>query len=79
MGVTKSPDTGSGLDEVNEEFPLSNDGYAHTNLPTMRGLNMMMVVLVCKAVVHSERQYTNRLGIWQVIFSRYSSTRQQYR
>jgi hypothetical protein len=44
-GVTKNPDTGSGLDEVKYGYLLLNDRYAHINLPTMRGLNMMMVVL----------------------------------
>ena len=64
---TKNPDAGSGLDEVKYGYLLSNHRYAHIDLPTMRGLNMMMVMVVCKTVVHSERQYTNRLGIWQVI------------
>ena len=35
----------------------------------MRGLNMMMVMSVCETVVHIGRQYTNRLGIWQVILA----------
>jgi hypothetical protein len=35
------------------------------NLPTIRGLNMMMVMVVRGRVFHIERQYTNAIGIWQ--------------
>jgi hypothetical protein len=35
------------------------------NLPTMRGLNVMMVIVVRGPVIHNERQYTNAKGIWQ--------------
>lgn len=50
---TKNPDAGSGFDEVKYEVLLSVHRYAHTNLPTMRGLNVMMVVL--ERVVHVGR------------------------
>jgi hypothetical protein len=35
------------------------------NLPTMRGLNVMMVIVVRGPVIHNERQYTDATGIWQ--------------
>jgi hypothetical protein len=43
-------------------FLLEEDRYAHRNLPTMRGVNMMMVVLRV-LVVHPEWQYTFTNGI----------------
>ena len=49
--ITKNPDTGSGLDEVKYGYLLFSHRYAHINLPTMRGLNMMMVVLE-RGLVH---------------------------
>jgi hypothetical protein len=50
---TKSPDAGSGLDEVKYGYLLLvYNRYAHINLPTMRGLNMMMVVLERGLVIH---------------------------
>ena len=35
------------------------------NLPTMRGVNVMMVVLVRELVVHDGSQYINGIVIWQ--------------
>ncbi|HNF37004.1 MAG TPA: hypothetical protein PLZ03_19570, partial [Anaerolineales bacterium] len=64
--VTKNPDTGSGLDEVKYGYLLFSHRYAHINLPTMRGLNMMMVVLE-RGLVHVGRQYTNGRAILQAI------------
>jgi hypothetical protein len=55
-GITKSPDAGSGLDEVKYGYLLFvHNRYAHINLPTMRGLNMMMVVLERGLVIHVGR------------------------
>jgi hypothetical protein len=56
----------SGMIEVNCVFLLFDSRYAHINLPTMRELKMMMMV-VCERVVHVERQYTNADGIWQAL------------
>ena len=64
---TKNPDTGSGLDEVKYGY-LSVHRYAHINLPTMRGLNMMMVMLRV-LVVHIGWQYINVPLIWQASIS----------
>lgn len=55
--ITKSPDAGSGLDEVKYGYLLSVHRYAHTNLPTMRGLDVMMMVQVRETAVHNGRQY----------------------
>jgi hypothetical protein len=51
--------------EVRYEFLLFTGRYAHINLPTMRGLNVMMVMLARVRIVHMEGQYTNANGIWQ--------------
>jgi len=51
--VTKNPDAGSGFDEVKYGYLLFSHRYAHINLPTMRGVNMMMVVL--ERVFHDGR------------------------
>jgi hypothetical protein len=55
LDKTKNPDAGSGLDEVKYGYPLFSHRYAHINLPTMRGLNMMMVVLERGLVIHVGR------------------------
>jgi hypothetical protein len=51
--------------EAKYVFLLFDHRYAHINLPTMRGLHRMMVMVVRGLVVHVERQYTNANGIWQ--------------
>jgi hypothetical protein len=48
--------------EVNDVVLLFDDRYAQSNLPTMRGLNVMMMELRV-LVVHIGRQYTNRRRI----------------
>jgi hypothetical protein len=50
--------------EVNCVFLLFDSSDAHINLPTRRGLKMM-VMIVRGRVVHVERQYTNADEIWQ--------------
>lgn len=57
----------SGMIEVNYVFLLFDTRYAHINLPTMRGLNMMMVIVVRGLFIHIERQYTNATEIWQAL------------
>jgi hypothetical protein len=52
--------------EAKYVFLLFDHRYTHINLPTMRGLNMMMMV-VRGLVVHVEWQYTNVNGIWQAL------------
>ena len=42
--ITKNPDAGSGFDEVKYGYLLFSHRYARINLPTMRGLNMMVVL-----------------------------------
>ena len=61
--VTKNPDARSGLDEVNYGY-LSVHRYAHINLPTMRGLNMMMVMLE-RGLVHVGRYSMTGRGMSQ--------------
>ena len=56
----------SGMIEVNCVFLLFDSRCAHINLPTMRELKMMVMV-VCERVVHVERQYTNADEIWQAL------------
>jgi len=66
--LTKIPDHGPGIDEAKYGFLLFACRYAHINLPTMRGLNVMMVmlrVLVVQSAVHIGWQYTNVGPIWQ--------------
>jgi hypothetical protein len=60
MKLTKIPDHGSGIAEAKYGFLLYQCRYAHINLPTMRGLNVMMVmrVLVVQSAVHDGWQYT---------------------
>ena len=53
--------------EVKYVFLLFDHRYAHINLPTMRGLNMTMVIGVRGLGVHVERQYTNANEIWQAL------------
>ena len=53
-GGNKNPRPGSGIDEAKYAVPLSANRDAHMNLPTMRGLDMMMVMQVrhCVQIVH---------------------------
>jgi len=51
-GVTKNPDTRSGFDEAKYAVQLCGNKDAHMNLPTMRGLDMMMVMQVRGKIVH---------------------------
>jgi len=71
--LTKIPDQGPGIDEAKYGFLLFVcNRYAHINLPTMRGLNMMMVmlrVLVVQSAVHVGWQYINVPLIWQASIS----------
>jgi hypothetical protein len=53
--------------EAKYVFLLFDHRYAHINLPTMRGLKRMMVMVVRGWTVHVERQYTNANGIWQAL------------
>jgi hypothetical protein len=53
--------------EAKYVFLLFDHRYAHINLPTMRGLKRMMVMVVRGLVVHIEWQYTNLNGIWQAL------------
>ena len=70
MGLTKIPDLGPGIDEAKYGFLLfACNRYAHINLPTMRGLNAMMVMLVRELVVHVRWQYINAKVIWQAAIS----------
>ena len=58
---------GRGLMRQNTRFLLfTSIRYTHTNLPTMRGLNVMMVMLMCEQGVHNGWQYTNVFGNSQV-------------
>lgn len=63
-GVTKNPDAGSGFDEVKYGYLLFGHRYAHINLPTMRGLNMMMVVLE-RGLVHVGQYCIGQKGMSQ--------------
>ena len=68
MKLTKIPDHGPGIDEAKYGFLLITCRYAHINLPTMRGLNVMMVMLRV-LVVHDGWQYINGRAIWQAAIS----------
>jgi len=48
-------------------FLLFDHRYAHINIPTMRGVNMMIVIVVRGLFIHIERQYTNANEIWQAL------------
>lgn len=57
---------GRGLMRQNTRFLLfTSIRYTHTNLPTMRGLNVMMM-LMCEQGIHNGWQYTNVFGNSQV-------------
>lgn len=62
----KNPDAGSGLDEVKYGYLLFSHRYTHINLPTMRGVNMMMVVLE-RGLDHVGRYSMTRRGMSQGI------------
>jgi len=64
-GLTKIPDHGSGIDEAKDGSLLFSSRHAHIDLPTMRGLDVMMVMNVRRQVVHNVWQYTNVFGISQ--------------
>jgi hypothetical protein len=53
--VTKIPDTRPGIDEAKCAVLLLFFRYAHRDLPTMRGLAMMMVMSICVQVFHVVR------------------------
>ena len=54
----KIPDAGSGMIEVRYVFLLTFGRYAYRDLPTMRGLNVMMVMLARVHVIHIGRNST---------------------
>ena len=63
------PCNGRGLMRQNTRFLLfTSIRYTHTNLPTMRGLNVMVVMLARSGEqgIHNGWQYTNVFGNSQV-------------